>query len=254
MAAPAQSPGAIAGAATVPPVLELRSVSAGYGRSTILRDISLALPTGRVTAMIGPNGAGKTTLLRVAAGLLASSAGEVLMHGEDARRRRPVERAAKGLCLIPEGRGIFPRLTVRDNLIMHLPPWSTRPLEDALAQALEQFPVLKGRLKQTAGSLSGGQQQMLALCRCYLSNPQLILLDEVSMGLAPRVVDQIFDSLGQLAAEGIGILLVEQYIARAISICDNVVLLNRGRIVFDKKPDEVDQESIVRDYLGGSKA
>jgi branched-chain amino acid transport system ATP-binding protein len=236
---------------TAAPTLELRGVWAGYGQTTILRDIDVAVRRGRVTALIGPNGAGKTTLLRVAAGLVTATAGTVLVHGSEASRQRPSKRAAAGVCLIPEGRGVFPQLSVRDNLALMVPPWKKNR---AIDQALEMFPALKGRLRHQAGSLSGGQQQLLALCRCYLADPEIILLDEVSMGLAPKIVDQIFDSLQALAQAGLGMLLVEQYVTRAIAIADSVVLLNRGRVVFERAPADIDQANLIRDYLGAPDA
>jgi branched-chain amino acid transport system ATP-binding protein len=228
------------------PLLEFRGVHAGYGSTTILRDINLTAKPGQVMALIGPNGAGKTTLLRVASGLLRARSGEILVAGEDARRQTPAQRARAGVCLIPEGRGIFPALTVRENLVMQIPPWQ-RP--GGIDRALGVFPGLRDRLNAHAGSLSGGQQQLLALCRCFLTAPQLILLDEVSMGLAPKVIDQIFDSLKALAGLGAGMLLVEQYVDRALDIADRVVLISRGQITFDLPSGEVDRKSLAREYL-----
>ena len=149
-------------------MLELRGIKAGYGEHTVLRDVSLTVPPGTVVAVLGPNGAGKTTLLRVASGLLRPSAGTVLLGGEDVTRTPPHARARRGLCHIPEGRGIYPTLTVRENLVLH-----ARPGEEdaALDRAVSAFPVLGERLRQSAGQLSGGQQQMLSLVRAYLAEP-----------------------------------------------------------------------------------
>jgi branched-chain amino acid transport system ATP-binding protein len=138
---------------------------------------------------------------------------------------------------------------VRENLLLQIPPWDRRRSPD---EALEIFPALKGRLNAQAGSLSGGQQQILALCRCYLASPRVILLDEVSTGLAPQIVDQIFESLHNLARDGIAMLLVEQYVTRALEIADQVILLNRGCVVFTKKPSDIDRAALVSDYLGSS--
>jgi branched-chain amino acid transport system ATP-binding protein len=239
------------GAATdSPPVdaLELRGVTAGYGRTMVLRDVAISVPVGKVVALLGPNGAGKTTLLRVAAGLLAPEAGGVLVRGVEMTRRRAFERARAGLCLVPEGRGIFPNLTVRENLRLQIPPWHE---DQGFDRAIEAFPVLKERLGQTAGTLSGGQQQMLALARCFLAEPSVVLLDEVSMGLAPRIIDQIFEALALLAERGVALLLVEQYVSRALHLADHVYLLNRGSIAFSGPPAGLGEDELMRRYVGG---
>jgi branched-chain amino acid transport system ATP-binding protein len=230
------------------PVLELTGVSAGYGRTTVLRDVDLAVRRGSVVALLGPNGAGKTTLLRVAAGLLAPTPGQVVIGGHEVTRRRPAQRARQGLCLIPEGRGIFPNLSVRENLVLQLPAWKR---EESFEPALEAFPVLRERLGQTAGSMSGGQQQMLALSRCFLSDPKVVLLDEVSMGLAPRIIDEIFEALLELSRRGVALLLVEQYVSRALHVADHVYLLGRGCVTFSGAPADLDESELMRRYLGG---
>src|SRR5580704_9284542 len=164
-------------------MLELRGIEAGYGEHTVLRDVSVTVQPGTVVAVLGPNGAGKTTLLRVASGLLRPSAGTVLLGGEDVTRARPYARARRGLCHIPEGRGIYPTLTVRENLVLHAPQGDEAT---ALDRAVSAFPVLGGKLRQPAGLLSGGQQQMLSLARAYLADPKVVIVDEASMGLAGR--------------------------------------------------------------------
>lgn len=232
-------------------VLELAGVSAGYGRTTVLWDIDLAVQAGTIAALLGPNGAGKTTLLKVAAGVLRPGAGRVSVLGEDVSRVSPHQRARKGVCLIPEGRGVFPKLTVRENLLLHTPPWSKR---SAAEQVLEAFPVLRDKLGDRAGSLSGGQQQMLALARAYLAEPKVVLLDEVSMGLAPKVVDEIFQSLQALAAAGLTLLLVEQFVTRALAMSDTVHLLNSGRLTFSGPPGELDEAEVLAGYLGADLA
>ncbi|ABW12373.1 ABC transporter related [Parafrankia sp. EAN1pec] len=229
-------------------VLELDRVTVGYGRSTVLRDVTLTVPAGSVVALLGPNGAGKTTMLRTAAGQLYPSAGTVALEGTEVTHQSPHERARAGLCLIPEGRGVFPRLTVWDNLALQVPPWRRG---EGIEPALDAFPALRARLKQTAGTMSGGQQQMLALARCYLAKPAVVLLDEVSMGLAPRIIDQIFDALHTLATQGVAMLLVEQYVSRALDLADQIYLLDRGTISFSGPPAELDQDSLLRGYLTG---
>ena len=196
----------------------------------------------------GPNGAGKTTLLR-AASLLSVSAGQVRLSGSDVTRQPPYRRAVNGLCLVPEGRGIFPNLSVRENLLLQVPP--TRK-DVGYEPALEAFPILSERLAQRAGSMSGGQQQMLALSRCFLSDPSVVLLDEVSMGLAPRIIDEIFDALVKLSQNGVALLLVEQYVNRALGIADHVYLLGRGRITFSGPPNELDEAELIRRYVGAA--
>ena len=228
------------------PALELSGITAGYGRTTVLRDVTVSVPAGKVVALIGPNGAGKTTLLRTAGGLLRPAAGQVSGGGQDLTRQRAFQRARAGVCLIPEGRGIFPGLTVRENLLMQVPPWKKGSDFDA---AVDAFPVLGERLSQRAGSMSGGQQQMLALGRCFLSEPSVVLLDEVSMGLAPLVIDEIFAALQKLADAGVALLVVEQYVNRALAMADLVYLLDRGETVFSGPASELDADEIVRRYL-----
>jgi branched-chain amino acid transport system ATP-binding protein len=227
-------------------MLELRGIDAGYGEHTVLRDVSLTVPPGTVVAVLGPNGAGKTTLLRVASGLLRPSAGAVLLAGQDVTRAQPYARARRGLCHVPEGRGIYPTLTVRENLVLH-----SRKGEEAAAldRATSAFPVLGGKMRQPAGQLSGGQQQMLSLVRAYLTDPKVVLIDEASMGLAPVVVDKIFEFLGEIAASGTALLIVEQYVSRALALAGRVYLLNKGGVVFTGQPADIADDLFVH-YLG----
>jgi branched-chain amino acid transport system ATP-binding protein len=231
------------------PALELRAVDAGYGATPVLHDVSISVPRSSVVALLGPNGAGKTTTLRVAAGLLRPSSGTVVIGGKAVNRTAPFRRARLGVCLIPEGRGIFRSLTVRENLELQIPPWRKDRSIDA---GLEAFPLLGQRLGQAAGSMSGGQQQMLALARAYLSGPDVVLLDEVSMGLAPVVVDQIFSSLSALAATGVSLVLVEQYVSRALEMADIAYLMARGGIAWTGPAADLDTDAITRAYLGHS--
>lgn len=227
--------------------LRLKNVTAGYGASTVLRDVDLEVRSGQVVALLGANGAGKTTLLRTASGLIRPTGGEVLVSDKVMNRAAPHVRSRAGLCLIPEGRGVFKGMTVRENLLMQIPPWEK---DKSLDVALEAFPDIKSRLGELAGRLSGGQQQMVALSRAYLAKPEVVLLDEVSMGLAPVIVDQIFESLRALAAQGTALLVVEQYVDRALEMSDHVYMLNHGGIVFSGSPSELDEEAVMRGYLG----
>ena len=232
-------------------MFELRGVTAGYGDTTVLRDVSLVVPPMSVVALLGANGAGKTTMLRAASGLLRPRSGRILLDGEDLGGRPPNDFARLGICHVPEGRGIFRSLSVRENILLQAPPGG---LSEAMDRATSAFPILGQRLGQTAGTLSGGQQQMLALAHAYVCRPRVVLLDEVSMGLAPLVVDEIFAFLGRLAAEGAALLIVEQYVVRAMAIADWVFMLSRGRITFAGEPAELDAEAVFQGYLGKHEA
>ncbi len=227
--------------------LELRAVSAGYGASAVLHDVSITVPRSSVVALLGPNGVGKTTTLRVAAGLLRPASGAVVIGGRESSKAAPFRRARQGVCLIPEGRGIFRSLTVRENLELLIPPWRK---EKSIDPAVQAFPVLGQRLSQVAGSMSGGQQQQLALARAFLSAPAVVLLDEVSMGLAPVIVDQIFESLKLLASTGVALVLVEQYVSRALEMADTAYLMARGAIAWSGPAAALDTDAITRAYLG----
>ena len=228
-------------------MLQLRGITAGYQGTTVLRDVDLTVPDHSVVALIGPNGAGKTTLLRVASGLLSPSAGRVVLDGTDVTGWASDRLARAGICHVPEGRGVFAGLTVEENLRLQLPPWAGPGERE---RALDAFPRLQERLAQRAGSLSGGEQQMLALAHAYVGDPAVVLLDEVSMGLAPRIVDEIFEHLRALAASGTSLLLVEQYVNRALDLADYVYVLRRGSVVFAGEPHELGGEAILASYLG----
>ena len=228
-------------------MLELQGIHAGYGNSPVLRGVDLVVPEGSVVALLGANGAGKTTLLRVASGLLAPSSGRLVLDGQDLTRKRPHVLTRAGVCHVPEGRGIFRNLTVQDNLALQAPDGDTA---DAVERAVSAFPRLGERLGQLAGTMSGGEQQMLALARAYVQRPRVVLLDEVSMGLAPKVIDEIFEFLLALAAEGVSLLLVEQYVTRALAAADWVYLLNRGEVAFAGEPAELEGRDIFAEYVG----
>lgn len=228
-------------------MFQLDHIVAGYGDSTVLRGASVAVPPGRVVALLGPNGAGKTTLLKVASGLKRPMAGDVYIDGQCMTGQPADAYARAGVCHIPEGRGIFRSMTVRDNLLLQSPPGLEA---ESLERAVDVFPRLGERLSQVAGTLSGGEQQMLALTRAYVSNPSIVLLDEVSLGLAPRIVDEIFEFLRRIAGSGTSLLLVEQYVSRALGIADFVFLLNQGEVVFAGETGEVDENRVFSAYTG----
>jgi branched-chain amino acid transport system ATP-binding protein len=228
-------------------MLELRGITAGYGSHTVLRDVNLVVPDNSVVALLGPNGAGKTTLLRVASGLLRPSAGRILVDGVDATGWPPHRLSELGVCHVPEGRGIFRALSVKDNIRLQA---KNSFAGDPVTAVAEAFPRLGERLSQRAGTMSGGEQQMLALARAYVAASKTVLLDEVSMGLAPKIIDEIFEYLHKLAAQGAALLLVEQYVARALELADFVYILNKGRVQFVGESNELGEEQILASYLG----
>ena len=213
--------------------LSVQQARAGYGAVEVLHGVDLDMPRGALTALLGPNGAGKSTLLSVVAGLHPLRSGRVVWGGVDVSRAAADARARAGMTLIPERRGIFPELTVKENLETFVGPDGTADV------ALEAFPVLAERMAQRAGSLSGGEQQMLAMSRALLKRPRLLLLDEISFGLAPRVTRRLFDVVAELALGGTTVVLVEQYLSDALRLADVVYVLARGEVVFAGEPGEL---------------
>ena len=224
--------------------LEFRGVHAGYGSTEVLRNVTLRVPQGSVVTLLGPNGAGKSTLLKVAAGLLPAQRGEVRLGGSPLRGAAGHAVSRAGLCLLPEGRGIFPTLSVRENL--ELMGWDG----DRRAEVFTLFPVLERRFDQVAGTLSGGEQQMLAVARAVVSEPSVVLADEISFGLAPKVVDEIFAVLAALRDRGLTILLVEQYIQRALAFADFAYLMYKGGIVFAGEAFQLRSRDVIERYFG----
>jgi branched-chain amino acid transport system ATP-binding protein len=240
----------VATAAVAPePALELYHLRAGYGRVEVLHGVDLALPRGGVLALMGPNGAGKTTLLNVAAGFIRPTAGCVHMSGLHVNDVAPEVRAEAGVCSIPEGRGTFPNLTVNENLRVFTHA-GNQPYRQVQDRAFTRFPRLGERRNQLAGTLSGGERQMLAMCRGFATDPAILLLDEISMGLAPLIVRALYDVVGQLADEGVSILVVEQFAATALAVADQAAVMRLGRIEAFGPPDEI-AESLTQTYLGG---
>jgi branched-chain amino acid transport system ATP-binding protein len=242
--------GAAASDAAAPPALAAVDVRAGYGRIEVLHGISLEVPSGSAMALLGPNGAGKTTLLNAISGQIPLTAGTVEVAGRRLGRNATERLARSGICMIPEGRSIFPNLTVSENLLMYT---FRRPgLKSAMVEerAFERFPALVDRRKQLAGTLSGGEQRMLAMARALTTDPQVLLLDELSMGLAPIVVDQLYDVVGQLvASEGLTIVMVEQFVQTALSIASEAAIMVNGELVRRGKPAEI-RDEVVGAYLG----
>ncbi len=227
--------------------LELRDVRAAYGTINVLRGVDLAVPYGSLVALLGPNGGGKSTALRVIAGQLPTTGGDVFVAGRRVNGAAPDELARRGVCLIPEGKGIFPNLTVRENLWMATHSGTSLMEIEEIAYA--RFPQLGQRRRQLAGRLSGGEQQMLAMARALATNPSLLLLDELSMGLAPIVVEQLYEIVAQVANEGVSILVVEQFARAVLGIVDWVGIMLRGRISNFGAPAAMEAE-LSTAYLG----
>jgi branched-chain amino acid transport system ATP-binding protein len=227
-------------------MLQLQSIAGGYGTTTVLRDVSLTVPSGSVVALLGPNGAGKSTTMRMASGLLRPRRGRVVLEGTDVTQASPSRRARLGICHIMEGRSIFPSLSVGENLLLQAPRGT--PTSEILERTDHEFPQLTKRRKQLAGTLSGGEQQMLALMRAYLAGPRMVLVDEASLGLAPVIVDHIFAFLQRIARDGVSLLIVEQYANRVLAIASIVYLLSQGRIVHSGPAGELDEEQIFALY------
>lgn len=232
-------------------MLELKNVSVHYGSIAALRGASLCVLEGEVVALLGANGAGKTSLLRAISGLEAS-AGEIIFRGKDLRGFPAHERAAAGITHVPEGRGIFGNLTVKENL--RLAAWRRKrgtELELDFETVLSYFPKLKTRLAQSAGTLSGGEQQMLALGRALMSKGRLLLLDEPSMGLSPRLVEEIYEILARIKADGVTILLVEQNAHCALSLASRGYVLETGKIAVKGSKEELLSNPLLKEaYLG----
>jgi ABC-type branched-subunit amino acid transport system ATPase component len=224
--------------------LELSDIRAGYGDVEVVHGVDLAVAEGGVTALIGANGAGKSTVCSVVAGLVAPTTGQVRLGGVDVTARPPHERVRAGAFLIPEGRGIFPALTADENLALWLREAAEREA------AYERFPALADRRRQAAGSLSGGEQQMLALAPALVRPPLLLVVDEPSLGLAPLVVEQVYEALRELRDRGTAVLLVEEKANDVLAVADTVVFLQVGRVAWAAAAGTVDEERLVESYLG----
>jgi branched-chain amino acid transport system ATP-binding protein len=232
----------------VPALLAADDVWASHGGVRALQGVSLEVPEGSVAAVVGPNGAGKTTLLRVLAGLHRPERGRVRFGGRDVTESSVHRRAQMGLTLVPEGRGVFPRLTVAENLRLAAVRGA------ALERARSMFPILAQRPGQPAGTLSGGEQQMLALARCLAAGTRAVMVDEPSLGLAPRLVNQVFATVAALRDAGITVVVVEQHVARILEVADLVYVLRKGRCEFAGEPGELRHYRVLEGaYLGAAR-
>ena len=238
-------------------MLQIKNLFAGYGKVQVLHGISIHVPKGKVVTLIGSNGAGKTTTMRAVSGMIAPTAGEISLNGTRVEGKESYEIAKLGLAHSPEGRRVFATMTVNDNLILGAFPRLTgsRPKGDVAAdleRALELFPRLKERRLQLAGTLSGGEQQMLAMARAVMLNPDVVLLDEPSMGLAPILVAEVFRIIERLKSEGVTMLLVEQFAAAALAVADYGYVLENGRISVHGPATQLrDDPAVKAAYLGG---
>jgi len=246
---PAPAVASAPGTPTPGAAIELIDVRAAYGSIDVLHGVNITIPPGTVYALLGPNGAGKSTTLKVASGRLAPTHGEVHYLGERINGRAADRLARDGLCTIPEGRGIFPNLTVLENL--RTMTYSGVTLSTIEERAYTRFPRLKERRKQMAGTLSGGEQQMLAIARAIGTDPKVLLLDELSMGLAPLVVSELYDVVKRIAAEDVSILVVEQFAHEVLDVADVAAIILHGRIQFEGPPAAV-ADALQDAYLGGA--
>ena len=237
-----------------PALLRLENVSASYGAATVLRDVDLEVGAGEMVAVLGANGAGKSTLARTISGLSRARSGRVVLDGEEITGRRPHERARLGIAHCQEGRRLFAELTVRENLLLGAQTPEAREAEAEVLRWIDElFPILAERRDQLSGTLSGGQQQMLAIARALVARPRVLLCDEVSLGLSPKATDDVFDALEVVRGAGIAIVLIEQNVHRALALADRAYVLERGRVSFSGDPRELLDERRLREaYFGRS--
>jgi ABC-type branched-subunit amino acid transport system ATPase component len=232
------------------PLLQVDTLDVSYGPFRALFGVSIEVPKGHMVALLGPNGAGKSTLGRAISGLVPSTSGRVIFEGEDVTKWPAHRRRRAGIAYIPEGRGIFPGMSVIDNLKMAVRQAGARSERDAaMAKAIDLFPILGERRFQRAGSLSGGEQQMLALARALAVDPKVMIADEMSLGLAPLIVEVVFEGIERARQSGISVLLIEQFVHRALALADNCVILSRGHVGWTGAASAAGPEVLDR-YLG----
>jgi branched-chain amino acid transport system ATP-binding protein len=230
--------------------LDVIDLTAGYGRIEVLHGVTFSVPAGSVVALLGPNGAGKTTTLNCIAGVMSPSAGHVHVGGHHLNGAAPDALARAGLCTIPEGRGIFPNLSVAENVSLFAFAAKAGPREIE-ERCYTQFPRLGERRSQLAGRLSGGEQQMLAMARALSTDPAVLLLDELSMGLAPKIVEELYDIVGEIGRQGVSVLVVEQFARRALAVAQLGIVMVQGRVTAIGEPADIEGE-LSAAYLGGA--
>ena len=233
-----------------PPVIELDGLEVQHGAVNAVRGLSLTVDRGEIVGLIGPNGAGKSSTLHAIMGAVPAARGDVRLHGHSLVGRRPEDVARAGVALVPEGRRIFAELTVEENLRLGVAARRNGDIRAAFAQAYELFPVVHEFRKRQAGALSGGQQQQLAIARALVADPEVLLLDEPSLGLAPRIVDVVFEALQEIRERGIAILLVEQRAQRTVALADRSHVLSNGRLRLTLGPESAgDSDTLVAAYF-----
>ena len=233
-------------------MLEVENVSAGYGLVQILWDVSFKIRENEIVSIIGPNGAGKTTLVRTVVGLIQTKNGSIRFKGENIEKLPPYEIVKKGITLIPEGREIFPKMTVEENLVLGAYTINDKSsIKETKEKVYEIFPVLKKKEKTLAQTLSGGEQQMLVICRSLMSNPKLLILDEPSLGLAPIIVEKVMDTIEKINEDGVTILLVEQNIRDSLNIANRAYVLEEGKIIIEDEGRKLLSNDHIKEvYLG----
>jgi branched-chain amino acid transport system ATP-binding protein len=232
------------------PILDVVDLHAAYGRIEVLRGVNLTVPRGAVVALLGPNGAGKSTLLKVISGQMEQTSGDIHLGGVHVTGANADDLARLGLTTIPEGRSVFPNLTVEENLL--LMSYAGVAPDAVFDTAYSYFPRLHERRYQLAGTMSGGEQQMLAMARALSSDPALLLLDELSMGLAPLIVDELYETVAKIAESGVSILVVEQFARTALRVSDYAAVMTGGKVVATGEPDEINE--IMADVILGGAA
>lgn len=230
-------------------MLSVENLSVAYGSTSVLHEVDFKVGEGEVVTIIGPNGAGKTTTVKTIMGLLKPTKGRISLRDEEIHDRPTHEIVRRGIALVPEGREVFPRMNVEENLL--LGAYTSREREDTLRWVYDLFPQLKEREKQAAGTLSGGEQQMLAIARGLMSRPQLLILDEPSLGLAPILVERVFEIIQTLKSEGVTVLLVEQNVHHALEVSDRGYVLETGRVTLEGESSDLLHNKHVKEaYLG----
>ncbi|MDI4236231.1 ABC transporter ATP-binding protein [Bradyrhizobium sp. 31Argb] len=237
----------------IPAPLEVRNVTSGYGDVAVIRGASLVFPKGVITTIVGSNGAGKSTVVKVAAGLLRAWKGNIKVHGTDITREPADRRVYRGIAYVPQGRIVVPEMTVRDNLMIgaHILGNNRARIEAATERVMQLFPALKPRMKQQADTMSGGEQQMLAIGRALMTSPEIIMLDEPSLGLSPKFVDIVFERLMSLRDEGMTVVMVEQKASHALGISDRGYVMHLGQVACEgSAKDLLANEDVKRLFLG----
>lgn len=233
------------------PLLKISEVDVHYGEFQAIWNVSISIDPGRIVSIIGANGAGKSTLLRTIAGLMNPSRGTIEYRGRILAGQKPYQTLAEGIAMVPEGRRIFPRLTVEENLLMGAyTPRARKNIKQTISMVHDLFPILKERSVQMGQNLSGGEQQMLAIGRALMSEPKLILFDEISLGLAPVVIKDIYEKVGEINNKGITIVLVEQDIQRSLKAAHTAYVLLEGKVVLEGAPETLTEEEVKKAYFG----